>query len=95
MTCLFAGYAADPPICFVLCGNFLEPKSTRSNYSIERLSQGFQKLAQVILSSESIAKSSNFVIVPGPGDITRGPFHILPRYTNALYTSTLIVFINE
>ena len=77
---MFAGYAGQPPFCFVLCGNFLEPKSTRSNYSYARLQEGFVQLAKVIQSSESIAKESNFVIVPGPGDLTRGPFHILPRY---------------
>uniref|UniRef100_A0A8C7Y5Z1 DNA polymerase II subunit 2 n=1 Tax=Oryzias sinensis TaxID=183150 RepID=A0A8C7Y5Z1_9TELE len=62
---MFSGYAAMPPTCFILCGNFSSaPYGKTQNRSLWR-------------RQSIIFLFSRFVFVPGPED--PGPANILPR----------------
>uniref|UniRef100_H2MC41 DNA polymerase epsilon subunit n=1 Tax=Oryzias latipes TaxID=8090 RepID=H2MC41_ORYLA len=65
---MFSGYAAMPPTCFILCGNFSSaPYGKTQNRSLKG----------DLNADSSKPCSSRFVFVPGPED--PGPANILPR----------------
>uniref|UniRef100_A0A672HCR2 DNA polymerase epsilon subunit n=1 Tax=Salarias fasciatus TaxID=181472 RepID=A0A672HCR2_SALFA len=72
---MFSGYAAMPPTCFILCGNFSSAPYGKTQ--IKSLKESLKALADAICSYPSIHSSSRFVFVPGPED--PGPGTILPR----------------
>ncbi|XP_032795121.1 LOW QUALITY PROTEIN: DNA polymerase epsilon subunit 2 [Daphnia magna] len=72
---LFAGYCEDPPICFVLMGNFLS--SSTCSTSSGHLRQLFKSLAEMIKEFPNLVEQAQFVFVPGPSD--SGFCNILPR----------------
>nr|XP_015825324.2 DNA polymerase epsilon subunit 2 [Nothobranchius furzeri] len=72
---MFSGYAAMPPTCFILCGNFSSAPFGKTQ--IKALKDSLKTLADVISEYPSIHSSSRFVFVPGPKD--PGPGTILPR----------------
>ncbi|XP_046460207.1 DNA polymerase epsilon subunit 2-like [Daphnia pulex] len=72
---LFAGYCEDPPICFVLMGNFLS--GTTCNTSSGHLRQLFKSLAEMIKEFPNLVEQTRFIFVPGPSD--SGFCNILPR----------------
>ncbi len=72
---MFAGYAAMPPTCFVLMGNFLsEPYGSRQ---ARVLSERLAVLGEMIAEYPELVQTSRFVFVPGPAD--PGFANILPR----------------
>uniref|UniRef100_A0A4W6EPI5 DNA polymerase epsilon subunit n=1 Tax=Lates calcarifer TaxID=8187 RepID=A0A4W6EPI5_LATCA len=72
---MFSGYAAMPPTCFILCGNFSSAPYGKTQ--IKSLKESLKALADAICAYPSIHSSSRFVFVPGPED--PGPGTILPR----------------
>ncbi|XP_061651406.1 DNA polymerase epsilon subunit 2 [Phyllopteryx taeniolatus] len=72
---MFSGYAAMPPTCFILCGNFSSVPYGKSH--IKSLKESLKLLADNICAHPNIHNSSRFVFVPGPED--PGPGTILPR----------------
>lgn len=74
---LFAGYCEDPPICFVLMGDFLSG-TTSSSTSSGHLRQLFKSLAEMIKDFPTLVEQTQFVFVPGPSD--SGFCNVLPRY---------------
>uniref|UniRef100_A0A8D3BAG4 DNA polymerase epsilon subunit n=1 Tax=Scophthalmus maximus TaxID=52904 RepID=A0A8D3BAG4_SCOMX len=71
----FTGYAAMPPTCFILCGNFSSAPYGKTQ--IKSLKESLKALADAISAYPNIHSSSRFVFVPGPED--PGPGTILPR----------------
>jgi hypothetical protein len=82
---LFAGYCEDPPICFVLMGNFLS--GTTCNTSSGHLRQLFKSLAEMIKEFPNLVEQTRFIFVPGPSD--SGFCNILPRLKFILNCSYL------
>lgn len=90
---MFAGFCEEPPICFVLMGNFLSggcrtgtttstnsggTTSTTSNASPPaQLRKHFRQLAELIREFPALVEQSKFVFVPGPAD--SGFSNILPK----------------
>uniref|UniRef100_A0A7N6FET6 DNA polymerase epsilon subunit n=1 Tax=Anabas testudineus TaxID=64144 RepID=A0A7N6FET6_ANATE len=72
---MFSGYAAMPPTCFILCGNFSSAPYGKTQ--MKSLKESLKALADLICAYPSIQSSSRFVFVPGPED--PGPGTILPR----------------
>ncbi|XP_012526745.1 DNA polymerase epsilon subunit 2 [Monomorium pharaonis] len=68
------GYAAYPPIAFVLCGHFL---SFSNITNVQALLIGFKNLVDIITQHRDVKESSKFVFVPGPHDL--GSPKILPK----------------
>ncbi|ELU10622.1 hypothetical protein CAPTEDRAFT_182971 [Capitella teleta] len=72
---LFQGYSEVPPICFILCGNFLsKPYGEDHN---DRLIEAFNALGDILSAYTDLITQSKFIFVPGPKD--PGPGSILPR----------------
>ncbi|KAH8113232.1 epsilon DNA polymerase [Phellopilus nigrolimitatus] len=66
------------PRVFVLCGNFTSKGIPQgSSREIQAYQDNFDRLADLIASFPAIARSTHFVFVPGPLDITANS--ILPR----------------
>lgn len=80
---LFAGYCEDPPICFVLMGNFLSGTATTTTSSFLR--QLFKSLAEMIREFPNLVENTRFVFVPGPSD--SGFCNILPRFVTDILES--------
>lgn len=72
---LFAGYAAMPPTCFVLMGNFLS--SPYGSRQAKVLSERLKALGEMIAEYPELVESSRFIFVPGPSD--PGFANIFPR----------------
>ncbi|XP_069117868.1 DNA polymerase epsilon subunit 2-like [Argopecten irradians] len=72
---LFTGYSDFPPVCFVLCGNFLS--APHGAQHAKDLKEAFSSLTDLICEFPTIAENSRFIFVPGPQD--PGPASILPR----------------
>lgn len=72
---LFIGYSDCPPYAFVICGNFLsQPKY---GLRTEELSEGFKRLANLILQFNTIKEKCHFIFIPGPQD--PGVVKVYPR----------------
>ena len=72
---VFAGYAEQPPTCFVLMGNFLSTPYGNDETNI--LKNHLKTLADIISEHEELLEKSTFVFVPGPTD--PGFTNIFPR----------------
>lgn len=69
------GYSEYPPIAFVLCGHFLSFPSNVS--STQKLKEGLEQLADIIMQYPDIKETSKFIFVPASDDV--GSPKILPR----------------
>ncbi|KAI0347310.1 epsilon DNA polymerase [Trametopsis cervina] len=66
------------PKVIVLCGNFSSQGIAQgAARDIRRYQDGFDNLAELIASYPAISRSTHFVLVPGPADITGNA--VLPR----------------
>lgn len=72
---LLSGYSEGPPVAFVLCGHFLSSPSNTE--SVQKLKDGFKKVAEMIQEFPLIHQNSKFVLVPGPFDLVAPK--VLPR----------------
>ncbi|KAF3421490.1 hypothetical protein E2986_08250 [Frieseomelitta varia] len=72
---MLEGYSEYPPIAFVLCGHFLSFPAKSS--SGQKLVEGLQNLADIIMQYPDIKRDSKFIFVPAINDI--GSPKILPR----------------
>lgn len=76
---IFKGFSAvdPPPSAFVLMGNFQSYDANGSGVNFTRIKDNFATLGRIIGQYPSLRQHSNFLLIPGPGDI--GPGNILPR----------------
>lgn len=88
---LFAGYCEDPPICFVLMGNFLS--SSTCSTSSGHLRQLFKSLAEMIKEFPNLVEQAQFVFVPGPSD--SGFCNILPRSEYLVNNLRSTIFLHD
>uniref|UniRef100_A0A914W0T5 DNA polymerase epsilon subunit n=1 Tax=Plectus sambesii TaxID=2011161 RepID=A0A914W0T5_9BILA len=72
---LFTGFAANPPICFVLAGNFCSKPHGDEHDRL--LKEGFRRLTQLFLEHPDLVNRSRFVFMPGLQDPALT--NILPR----------------
>uniref|UniRef100_A0A0K0D0K6 DNA polymerase epsilon subunit n=1 Tax=Angiostrongylus cantonensis TaxID=6313 RepID=A0A0K0D0K6_ANGCA len=63
---MLSGFSADPPLAFILCGNFCSRPRQRG--AMELLHAGFRRLANQLNDFASSFASTHFVFVPGPDD---------------------------
>lgn len=63
---MLSGFSADPPLAFILCGNFCS--QSRQRNTMQLLHKGFQRLANQLNEFASSFTSTHFVFVPGPDD---------------------------
>jgi DNA polymerase epsilon subunit 2 len=76
---LFSGYASipTPPLLFVLMGNFTSRPLSIGADAVAVMSGLFGKLGDIICDYPELVERSQFVILPGPQDLTAGS--ALPR----------------
>lgn len=63
---LFIGYSECPPYAFIMCGNFLS--QLKYGLRCEEMSDGFKRLANMIMQFPALMAKCHFVFVPGPQD---------------------------
>ena len=76
---VFAGFSSVDvtPSTFVLMGNFQSYNANAGSVNFSRLKDHFATLGRIIKQYPILHQRSNFLLVPGPGDV--GPGNILPR----------------
>ena len=74
LSVLFSGYSEEPPIAFVLMGNFSATPYGPLRY--QKMKEKFTALGDLILQFPTLIENSQFVFVPGPTD--PGPGNVLP-----------------
>ncbi len=74
LSVLFAGYSDEPPVAFILMGNFSAVPYGPLRY--QKMKENFSALGDLMLQFPGLIEKSQFVFVPGPKD--PGPGNILP-----------------
>ncbi|KAI0773465.1 epsilon DNA polymerase [Irpex lacteus] len=67
------------PHVVVLCGNFSERGVGLGARDLRRYQDGFDALADLITSVPPLARTTHFLLIPGPTDLTSSSPSLLPR----------------
>ncbi|KJH51781.1 nucleic acid-binding domain protein [Dictyocaulus viviparus] len=63
---MLSGFSADPPLAFIICGNFCSRPRQRETMTL--LHAGFRRLANQLNEFAASFSSTHFVFIPGPDD---------------------------
>lgn len=71
---LFQTCSSDPPLLFLLVGNFASTALFPNTESTLKYKEGFDELASILEEFPALTRSSGFVFVPGSNDAWAGTF---------------------